>query len=200
MTAGAHTLPSGLPQRVALFGGSFNPPHVGHVLIVAWLLSTGKAEEVWMIPTARHPFGKALAPFDDRMRMTEAACALFGAKAKVLSIEAEREGPSYSIDTVEALRARHPDVRFSWVVGTDVEREGPGWRSFDRLRTLVELVVVRRAGVDGSEREVDARSPTPLFPAIASSEVRARIAAGESIEGLVPAGVRAYIESRGLYR
>lgn len=186
-------------MRVALFGGSFNPPHVGHVMVVSWLLSAGKADQVWLLPTGTHPFGKALAPFADRVAMGAAAVTLFGDRARVDSIEGEREGTTYTIDTVELLRAKHPGTRFSLVVGTDVMNERHRWKEFDRLLTLVDLVPVRRAGVAGAETE-DPANPSPLFPEVSSSDVRARIAEGRPVGGLVPERVLAIVNERKLYR
>lgn len=187
-------------MRVALFGGSFNPPHEGHVLVVAWLLSTGQADEVWMVPTGVHPFGKVLAPFADRVAMVEAALAPFRTGVRVEEIEATLPAPTFTIDTVEALRARHPGTAFRLVVGTDVLLESAKWKEFDRLKKLVELLPVRRAGVRGSEPDPDPAHPTPLFPAISSSEVRERIARGDAVDGLVPAAVLDRIRASALYR
>ena len=187
-------------RRVALFGGSFNPPHAGHVLVVAWLLSSKAADEVWMLPTGVHPFGKGLAPFDERAAMVRAAVAPFGPAVRVEEIEKELPSPSFTIDTVVALRSRHPDTLFRLVVGTDILLESPKWKEFDRLKTLVELLPVRRAGVPGSEPDPDPAHPTPLFPEISSSDVRARIARGDSVEGLVPAAVLDRIRAAALYR
>ena len=185
-------------MRVALFGGSFNPPHVGHVMVVSWLLSAGKADQVWLVPTGTHPFGKDLAPFADRVAMAAAAITIFGDRARVEPIEGEREGTTYTIDTVELLRAKHPDVRFSLVVGTDVMHDRPKWKEFDRLVTLVELLPVRRAGVAGSEVE-DPANPSPLFPEVSSTDIRSRISEGKPIAGLVPDRVAERIRERNLY-
>jgi nicotinate-nucleotide adenylyltransferase len=187
-------------SRIALFGGSFNPPHEGHLMVVAWLLSTARADEVWAIPTANHPFGKSLAPFDARVRMTKAAFSHYGDRVRVLDLEGMREGPSFTIDTVEALRAQHPEHRYSLIVGTDVLAESPKWKSFDRLKTLVDLITVRRAGVAGSEPDPDPAHPTPLFPDVSSTAIRERLSHGESVDGLVPAAVRDTIDTLGLYR
>lgn len=187
-------------SRIALFGGSFNPPHAGHLLVAAWILATERADEVWMLPTAHHPFGKALAPFESRVAMLHGGFASLGARVRVCEIEAEREGPSFTVDTVAALRTRHPEHHFLLVVGTDILAESPKWKEFDRLKTLVELLPVRRAGVEGSEPDPDPAHPTPLFPPISSSEVRARLARGESVDGLVPAGVLQEITRRKLFR
>lgn len=186
-------------RRVALFGGSFNPPHVGHVLVATWLLSTERVDEVWLLPAGTHAFAKPLAPFADRVAMARAAIAILGPRARVDEVEGDRDGPSYTIDTVEILRARHPDTRFVLVVGTDILAERPKWKEFDRLLTLVELLPVRRAGIAGSE-VVDPDHPTPLFPEISSTDVRARLAAGKPVDGLVPKAVLDVIRARDLYR
>src|SRR5688500_14818958 len=119
-------------MRVALFGGSFNPPHVGHLMVVTWILATERADEVWILPTAHHPFGKSLAPFEDRVDLCRAAFP----EARVEEIEASLPAPSYTIQTVEALKKQHPSTRFSLVVGTDVANERTKWKEFDRLVTL----------------------------------------------------------------
>ncbi len=178
-------------KRVALFGGSFNPPHVGHLLVVTWILATRRADEVWVMPTAHHPFGKPLASFQDRVDLCRAAFP----QARVEEIEATLPPPSYTIHTVEALRAKHPDVAFSLVVGTDVLGDQKKWKDFDRLTTLVTLLPVRRAGVAGSEKE----DGTPIFPEVSSSGIRAKLARGEDVSGLVPAAALALIRERRLY-
>lgn len=187
-------------RRVALFGGSFNPPHVGHLLVVSWLLATDRADEVWLVPVGSHAFGKkGMAGFTDRVAMTKAAAAELGPRVRVEEIEGDREGITYTIDTVEALRARHPDTRFSLVVGTDILHEKHRWKEFDRLVTLADLLVVRRDGIPGAE-SVDASDPTPLFPEVSSTDVRARLGRGERVDGLVPAAVLEVVRARRLYR
>lgn len=177
--------------RVALFGGSFHPPHVGHRMVIDWLLATDRADEVWVIPTASHPFGKDLAPFRDRVDLCRAAFP----QARIEEIETTLPAPSYTIATVEALKREHPTTRFLLVVGTDVLAESPKWKDFERLKTLVDLLPVRRAGVPGSERD----DGTPLFPEVSSSEIRARLARGADVSGLVPAAALRLIRERRLY-
>lgn len=161
-------------------------------MVVTWLLATDRADEVWVMPTAHHPFGKDLASFADRVALCRAAFP----NARVEEIEATLPAPNYTIRTVEALRARHPDVAFSLVVGTDVIADSPKWQEFDRLKTLVMLVPVRRAGVPGSERD----DGTPLFPEVSSNDIRARLARGADVSGLVPAAALAQIRERALFR
>lgn len=164
-------------------------------MVAEWVLSTARADEVWMMPTAHHAFSKSLAPFEARVAMLKASIASLKG-ASVCEIENEREGVSYTIDTVDLLRARFPDARFLLVVGTDILADAPKWKQWDRLKTLVELVPVRRDGVQGSE--VD--DGTPLFPNLSSSSIRERISRGQDVDALVPAGALALIRTRGLYR
>src|SRR5512146_215517 len=101
-------------MRVALFGGSFNPPHVGHQLLALYVLETEPVDELWLVPCWRHPFEKELAPFEHRLRMTEAAAAALGPRARVSDVEARLGGDkSRTLLTVRALQASHPDVEFS---------------------------------------------------------------------------------------
>jgi len=169
-------------------------------MVAAWILESGRADEVWLVPAAHHAFGKALAPFDARVEMLRAAFAPLGARVRVSEIENEREGVSYTIDTVETLRARHPEHTWLLVVGTDILGERTKWKEWDRLQTLVTLLPVRRAGVNGSEPDPDPAHPTPLFPDISSTQIRERIARGEDVSGLVPAGALSVVAARKLYR
>jgi nicotinate-nucleotide adenylyltransferase len=178
---------------VALLGGSFNPPHVAHVMAALWTLETQDVSEVWLLPSYRHPFGKALAPFEDRVRMCElAARAVRG--VHVCTAEAElRDDPlvGKTARTLEHLVAKHPSYRFALVVGADVLGDAPKWYRWDRVRELAELVVVGRQGYDGTD--------APPLPAISSTEVRARLARGEDVSALVPRKVLEYVRARGLY-
>ncbi len=180
---------------VALLGGSFNPPHVAHLMAAYWTLATQDVGEVWLLPSYLHPFGKELVPFDDRVRMCElAARAVRG----VAVCTAERELADDPLvgktaRTLEHLVAKHADHDFALVVGADVLPETAKWYRWDRVVALARVIVVGREGfppVPGA----------PSLPAISSTEIRARIARGEDVAGLVPRRVRMYAEQKGLYR
>jgi nicotinate-nucleotide adenylyltransferase len=182
-------------KRVAILGGSFNPPHVAHLMAAYWTLATQDVREVWLLPSWRHPFGKALAPFEDRVAMCElAARALRG----VAVCTAERDLAADPLvgktaRTLEHLVAKHPTHDFSLVVGADVLPDTGKWYRWERVTELARIVVVGREGyppVPGA----------PSLPAVSSTEIRARIARGEDVSGLVPRKVRAYVEEKGLYR
>jgi nicotinate-nucleotide adenylyltransferase len=181
-------------RTIALLGGSFNPPHVAHVMAAYWVLETQDVSEAWLLPSFRHPFGKALAPFEDRVRMCElAARAVRG--LHVCTAEAElADDPlvGKTARTLEHLAAKHPTYRFALVVGTDVLADAPKWYRWDRVQQLARIVVVGRQGWAGEA--------TPALPAISSTEVRARIARGEDVSALLPRRVLEYVRERGLYR
>lgn len=183
-------------MRIALFGGSFNPPHVAHQLACAYVLATARprVEKLWMVPAWKHPFDKQLAPFADRVAMCERAAAPFGGRVEVSRIEEELGGESYTLRTVKALRAARPEVDFSLVIGADLVAERERWHGFSELRTLADFIVLGRAGY------AEAEAPEVALPKVSSTEVRARLAAGRPVDALVAAEVLDYIRERGLYR
>jgi nicotinate-nucleotide adenylyltransferase len=188
-------------MKIALFGGSFNPPHVCHVLAATWVLSTRDVEQVWFLPTFKHAFGKDLAPFEARCEMTARAIAPLGARALVSRVESELGAVSRTIDTLEHLMGRHPEHTFSLVVGSDILLETSQWKEFDRLVTLAELHVVGRAGVPGQSGASDEERFGIFLPDISSTAVRERLRAGDVawVRRLVPRAVVDYIEEQGLY-
>src|SRR4051812_6330106 len=105
-------------MRIALFGGSFNPPHVAHQLACAYVLATARphVDELWMVPTFKHPFDKQLAPYADRVAMCELAARPFD-RVTVSRIEEELGGDSFTLRTVEELKRRHPRDQFALVIG-----------------------------------------------------------------------------------
>lgn len=181
-------------MRIAIFGGSFNPPHVAHQLACAYVLATARprVDEVWMVPTFKHPFDKRLAPFADRAAMCERAAEAFGGRVRVSRIEAELGGESYTLRTVKALAEQHREHELALVIGADLVAERVKWHGWAELSTLVPFIVVGRAG--------EAASVEIVLPPVSSTDVRARIARGEPIDSLVDAGVAEYIAAHGLYR
>jgi nicotinate-nucleotide adenylyltransferase len=182
-------------KRIALLGGSFNPPHVAHLMAAYWTLATQGVREVWLLPSYRHPFGKELVAFDDRLRMCELAARGVRGVA-VCAAERELAGDPLvgkTARTLEHLVAKHPDTDFALVVGADILPDTSKWYRWDRVTELARIIVVGREGfppVPGA----------PTFPAISSTEIRALLARGDDVSGLVPRKVREYVEERGLYR
>lgn len=178
----------------AVFGGSFNPPHLAHVLAVAILHARFDVARVLVVPTHRHPFAKSLAPYDDRVRMCELAME-FLPRVAVSRVEEELGGESLTLRTIEHLVEKHPEYRLRFLMGADLVVESPKWYRFDRVAELAPPIVLGRAGVDYEG------APLPVLPAISSTEVRALV--GERrwdlLESLVPRRVLEHIRARGLY-
>lgn len=193
-------------MQVALFGGSFHPPHVGHLLAATYVRAVAGVDAVWLMPASRHPFGKELAPFDARVALCEALASLVAGVA-VSRAEAEVEGDGRTLHTVRHLAAKHPEHRFSLVVGSDILRETHKWYRFEELVALAPLVVLARSGhpippdaaATPGLRGAKVLSEVVL-PEVSSTEVRARLARGDDVGDLVPAPVLRAIEERGLYR
>jgi nicotinate-nucleotide adenylyltransferase len=180
-------------MRVALFGGSFNPPHVAHQLVALYVLETRPVDQLWLVPCFLHPFEKSLEPFAERMAMCERAAAALGPRVKVSDVEGRLGGESRTLRTVQALQGAHPEATFSLVIGSDLEAETDSWYGAGELKRTVPFVVVGRTGAgSGSPDGVS-------MPAVSSTEVRDRLRAGRAVDGLVPATVLDYIRQRGLY-
>lgn len=178
---------------IALFGGSFNPPHVAHQMLCLWVLETQDVDGVLVVPTWRHAFDKGLAPYEDRVAMCKLAMAPLGARVAVSTIEGELAAePSRTFVTLEALAKKDPAVRYRVVIGADILPEREKWYRWPDIERLAPPIVVGRAG-HASEAAVD-------IPAVSSTEIRARLAAGRSVTGLVPRPVLQYITEKGLYR
>jgi nicotinate-nucleotide adenylyltransferase len=186
---------------IGLFGGSFNPPHVAHQLVALYVLESQPIDQLWLVPTYRHAFGKDLAPFADRVAMCERAMAPLAARVRVSQMEAElasRPGfvASRTLHLLEALIAEHPDHRYRLVIGTDILAEADQWYRWDDVVRLAPPIVIGRAG-----HLPEGASATDLaMPEVSSTEVRRRVRCGEPVDHLLPRQVVRYIGERGLYR
>lgn len=183
-----------VPPTVALFGGSFNPPHVSHLLAATWALSAVPVHKVLVVPVFQHPFAKELAPFEDRLEMCRLALGWVPG-VEVSDVERRLGGESLTLRTVEHLAETHPTWRLRLLIGADVLADLPKWHRFDRIRELAPPIVLGRAGVE------DARAPAAFLPQVSSTEVRAALGGGdtEAVRGRVPAAVIDYALARGLY-
>ncbi len=176
---------------VAVYGGSFNPPHVGHAMVAAWLSWTDTADQIWLVPAASHALRKALAPWSERVSMCAALAEMLGPRVQVCGIESELPAPSYTWVTLCELRARHPEHRFRLVVGSDTLEQTHLWHRWEDIEREFSPLVVGRAGY------ADAPG-APMFPDISSTSIREALARGEDVRHLVPAPVHARLGE--LYR
>jgi nicotinate-nucleotide adenylyltransferase len=176
--------------EIALFGGSFDPPHVGHLLAAAYVLSTEPVDELWFVPVLQHPLGKPLlASFDHRVLLCQRMAAEL-ARAKVSRAE-EESGQARTVDLLEWLHRRHPGTRWALVLGTDLDAEKPQWKRFDRIEQLARIVTVGRGGYGGAGVSI---------PEVSSTQVRALLRSGGDVSHLVPRPVLEAIRDAGTYR
>lgn len=190
-------------MRLGVFGGSFDPPHVGHLVAASDAVDALELDRLLFVPAAVSPFkqGMTATPPADRLAMVR---LLAGEDPRFVvdPIEIDRAGLSYTVDTLAALATRHPDATLFLVVGEDVLPTFAQWREHARILALARLAVVRR----GEETEGDAGASPPhvsLPPRrvdVSSTEVRQRARAGRPLRGFVPDAVAAYIERARLYR
>ena len=195
---------------VGVLGSAFNPPHLGHLALAQEALWQLGLDEVILVPTGEAPHKRiAEEPGREaRMEMTRLAAAE-DPRFSVSALEVEREGPSYTYETLEALAEERADTQLVFVMGADAAVGLESWRNPDRVVELATLAVARRAGV--SEADVDAvlRSlgceeratmlEMPQF-GVSSSAVRERAKRGRPLRYLVPDSVASFIEEKGIYR
>jgi len=178
---------------VAVYGGSFNPPHVVHAMIASWLVWTGKASAVWLVPVFQHPFegkqSKKLASYARRTAWCEWLAQALGPWAQTCSIEAELPPPSYSWTTLQALAARYPNYEFRLVVGSDVLSQVASWHRWaDICREHAPIVV-------GREGQAAPESSTFAFPDVSSTTIRRKLRKKEDVDALLLASVLADIRA-----
>lgn len=191
------------PLRLGLYGGSFDPLHRGHLLVAQAALEELALDRLFFIPAAQSPFKPGSRPATDTARLRMLRRSLAGQiRMEVHTGELTRGGVSYSIDTVEAFKARHPGAELSWLIGADHVPTLPQWREADRLAEAVTFVVIPRPG------QPQASLPAPWrlkhlrgWPlGVSSSEIRERVRRGLTVDHLVPPGVAEVIASERLYR
>ncbi|HWX46148.1 MAG TPA: nicotinate (nicotinamide) nucleotide adenylyltransferase [Solirubrobacteraceae bacterium] len=208
------------PVRLGVLGGSFNPPHLGHLALARHARAELGLERVLLMP-ARHSPGKPAEeepnPAHPEHRLAMCRLVVAGVDGvEVCALEIERDGPSYTVDTLRALHAAHPDIEITFILGADVARTLPSWQKSQELPALAQFAVALRPGMVPEEvrREVASLAAGPgqrpsglpmsflSMPAIdvSSSLVREHVRLGLPVELLVGPAVASYIATHGLYR
>jgi nicotinate-nucleotide adenylyltransferase len=172
--------------QIALYGGSFNPPHRVHGLVAEWLVGSGAVDAVWLLPVFRHAFegqhDKVLAPYDQRVAWCEAMAEDLSVPVSVSRVEADLPVPSYSIDTLDFLAEKYPDHRFNLVVGSDILEAVGSWKDWGRIQTDYTPIVVGREGYPAPDG-------VKVFPDVSSTEVRRRALHSMPLDGWVTPSV-----------
>ena len=190
-------------MRLGVFGGSFDPPHLGHLLPVIDAAEALSLDAVRFVPAAVQPFkvGRATASPNDRLVMTERLVAeIPGFSADATEIE--RQGVSFTVDTLAAISAVAPDAELVLLLGADAFTLFDQWREPDRILKLARVAVMARSGesIPAASVPVGVQVLQTRRVDISSTELGARVAAGRTIRGFVPDAVADYIAERRLYR
>jgi len=173
-------------KRIGIFGGSFDPPHKGHVEICRHLLVKNDVDEIWAVPCFMHPYNKVMAPFKDRVMMCKFAFEEFGGRVIISDAEKKMGDVSYTINTIEHFTERYPEYKFYFIVGSDTAKDAAKWKDSEKINSLIQLIRVPRG-------------PDSLIPDISSTDVRNCIKNGKSFKELVTRQVAVYIVTHGLY-
>ncbi|MDR3406707.1 MAG: nicotinate-nucleotide adenylyltransferase [Chthoniobacter sp.] len=186
-------------MRLALYGGTFDPVHHGHLVLARDALEELQLDRVIFIPAGLSPHKLATSPAPAALRREMLAAALADEPGFTLDdSELAATGPSFTIDTVERVRTAHPEAQIYYLIGADNLRELHTWRRIEDLRRLVEFVVFGRGDTVGKAAEPFRTLSRRVD--ISATEVRQRVARGDSIRYLVPEPVRSIIAAHHLYQ
>jgi nicotinate-nucleotide adenylyltransferase len=189
-------------MRLGLYGGSFDPVHLGHLLVAQAAREELALDRICFIPAAQSPFKRERQPAPATLRMQMLRLALAGDPAAVVDTqEIGREGISYTIETIRDYRRRHLGAELFWLIGSDHVPTLPGWQASAKLAEMVVFIVIPRPG------QVEVPLPPPFrgcrlrgFPlGVSSSQIRSRVKEGLSIHHLVPDAVAEVIRNNRLY-
>ncbi len=188
-------------KRIGLFGGTFNPPHLGHMLFAQEALLAYHLDEIWFIPVnvPPHKESNELVSNRDRVDML-GACTKRDSRFFVSTIELEREGPSYTIDTVKLLKGEHPEHEFFFLIGGDMVDYLPKWEGINELMKLITFIGVKRPGSHASSVYSDQVYLLDMVQVdYSSTMIRNRVQEGKPITYMVPDEVELLVKERGLY-
>ncbi|GHH97074.1 nicotinate-nucleotide adenylyltransferase [Neobacillus kokaensis] len=186
-------------KKVGILGGTFNPPHFGHLLIANEVLETLELDEIWFMPNHEPPHKKKLDSVKDHERVEMLKLAVGSNPAfRLQLIELNREGPSYTIDTMKLLNETYKDHQFFFIIGADMIEYLPHWHQIDELVKLVRFVGVKRPSYS---HQTDYPVIYVDIPAIdvSSSMIRDRFKDGKTVKYLLPDDIISYIEENHLY-
>lgn len=201
-------------MRLGIFGGTFDPVHFGHLALAEECLAAANLDELWLVPAASPPHkgGKKISRFDQRKEMLELAIA-GNEKFKVEPMEADRPGPSFTIDTLQEIHKRKPDDELFLIIGGDSALEFSTWKDPAKIASLATIIVRIRPGfIMPTEQEFISQlgkelgiHPKVIFVSgppyldVSSSLLKERVSNNKSIRYLLPRAVEVYIQQKKLY-
>ncbi|MFH0882721.1 MAG: nicotinate-nucleotide adenylyltransferase [bacterium] len=196
---------SGSAHRVGLFGGTFDPPTIAHLVAADWVRQAYPLDCIWFVPANQNPLKNHRATTPPEVRLEMISTAISGITAfRLETVEIERGGTSYTIETLQQLQNHHPEIAFHLILGQDGFLQMKDWKEVEAIFKRVPVIVMTRPEVDTSsvpKRIVDQVNMLEIPDmAISSTLVRELVGKGWDIRTLVPAGVADLIARHGLYR
>ncbi|MBM7651710.1 nicotinate-nucleotide adenylyltransferase [Neobacillus cucumis] len=186
-------------KKVGILGGTFNPPHYGHLLIANEVLSELDLDIIWFMPNHEPPHKKKPDSVKDEERLRMLELAITGnTNFSVQPIELKRTGPSYTVDTMKILNENYPEYQFFFIIGADMIEYLPKWHDIDILVNLVQFVGVERPSYNHQTDYPVLYIDVPSID-VSSSMIRDRVKKGKSVRYLLPDSVIDYIEEKQLY-
>ena len=182
--------------NIALYGGAFDPPHIGHTAFCRQLCSQSEFQQVWILPSYKHPFDKQLTNYEKRIVMCEIAFARLSPKVVISHEEILVPGQGYTLDLLRHLKKTYPQHTFTLALGTDNYQSRHRWKGFEEIKSLVQ---VKFYGRKGNEAENDSLGVDAPFPEVSSSQLRELLRKGERPTHLLPEGVMEFIVAMNLY-
>ncbi|MBI2029006.1 nicotinate (nicotinamide) nucleotide adenylyltransferase [Candidatus Gottesmanbacteria bacterium] len=190
-----------MSMNIAILGGRFDPPHLGHLWVARQVLERGpEISEVWFMPTYIHPWKVSEADSRDRLFMLK---SFEDVKIKVSSLEVEKGGTSYTVETVDLLKQGNPNDKFYWIVGSDAISDFSKWRSAQKLALKIPFLVFPRSGYPVKLLPVGMKlinGDNLIQTNLSSSFIRERIKMNLSINGFVSSEVEEFIKRKNLYK
>lgn len=198
-------------MNIGILGGSFDPPHKGHVTIANRLLKLKHFDQIWLMPCYQHPFNKKLSSPKKRLEMTK---FLENTNTKVSDFEIANKSTSYTIETLRSLAKKFPQDKFCWIIGTDQVKDFTKWKEWKKIVDNFKLIVVPRTNFRMAKEELKDISKLVISPNhinligrerfppiyISSTLARKKIAEKKSISNMIPKKIKNYIIQSNLYK
>ncbi len=186
-------------KKVGILGGTFDPPHIGHLLIANEVLSSLLLDEVWFMPNQEPPHKKKSGDVQNTHRIQMLELAVLGNPFfKIQTIELARQGPSYTVDTMKRINADYSGHQFFFIIGADMIEYLPKWQKIEELVKLVQFVGVERPSYNWKTDYPVLYVDVPAID-VSSSMIRDRLKKGKTVRYLLPDPVIQYIEENHLY-
>jgi nicotinate-nucleotide adenylyltransferase len=176
-------------MKIGFFGGTFNPPHLGHILASTYALKVFDLDEIWLAPVFQHPFAKTMIPFEDRLQMCQLLVNGLSPPFRVTDVEKHLNEGGKTVFTLRQLKKENPQHEFSLIIGSDLKDQITSWNSYDELKNEFPILVVPRGLQD---------DPTSI-PNISSTNIRADHYDKDTIKNMVTPEIYEYMIKHKIY-